>query len=305
MLIPKDLSVSPSVPVASSYRTQISSYPDLLVRVWGNISSSEFPWHLPSYCRVSYHIVSLPSRIASLLGAPRDWCTAYCICIYFLDVACLASQAFWYTHYQWCTVIRKYVCVAYMYVMIYPYLFAQLAHNFFQRIACDIDHLTQEDNLPREKLWLQTKFTAIRGQDPRRVPYDPQALIGWDCLPGVAPFSLSLLAMQLSVFNISLIKIYIILICPKKTRLRCLCSGEVSGTFGNAGRTIDPTIVAKFGHILHRFIGDAFTYAHLGRELGGLDFKLSVHDEQWQWWFQISNFFSCPGVGCLWASPGS
>ena len=216
LIIPKDLSVSPSVPVASSYRTQISSYPDLLVRVWGNISSSEFPWHLPSYCRVSYRIVSLPSRIASLLGAPRDWCTAYCICIYFLDVACLASQAFWYTHYQWCTVIRKYVCVAYMYVMIYPYLFAQLAHNFFQRIACDIDHRTQEDNLPREKLWLQTKFTAIRGQDPRRVPYDPQALIGWDCLPGVAPFSLSLLAMQLSVFNISLIKIYIILICPKK-----------------------------------------------------------------------------------------
>lgn len=53
----------------------------------------------------------------------------------------------------------------------------------------------------------------------------------------------------------------------------------MSGTFGNAGRTIDPTIVAKFGHILHRFIGDAFTYAHLGRELGGLDFKLSVHDE--------------------------
>ena len=72
--------------------------------------------------------------------------------------------------------------------LLYPYLFAQIAHNFFQRIACDIDHLTQEDNLPREKLWLQTKFTAIRGQDPRRVPYDPQALIGWDCLPGVAPF---------------------------------------------------------------------------------------------------------------------
>eukprot|EP00913_Durusdinium_trenchii_P010185 g9549.t2 len=35
--------------------------------------------------------------------------------------------------------------------------------------------LASEDHLPREQLWLQTKFTPIRGQDPRRVPYDTQA----------------------------------------------------------------------------------------------------------------------------------
>jgi len=42
-------------------------------------------------------------------------------------------------------------------------------------VGAALARLAQEDNLPREKLWLQTKFTAIRGQDPRRVPYDPQA----------------------------------------------------------------------------------------------------------------------------------
>lgn len=37
-----------------------------------------------------------------------------------------------------------------------------------------LQRLAVEDNLPREKLWLQTKFTALRGQDPRRIPYDPK-----------------------------------------------------------------------------------------------------------------------------------
>lgn len=41
---------------------------------------------------------------------------------------------------------------------------------------------------------------------------DRLRLLAWCC----TLFSLSLFAMQLSVFNISLIKIYIILICPKK-----------------------------------------------------------------------------------------
>ena len=44
----------------------------------------------------------------------------------------------------------------------------------------------KEDNLPRENLWLQTKFTALRGQDPRRIPYDPKARQGsgpWLAMP--------------------------------------------------------------------------------------------------------------------------
>lgn len=35
--------------------------------------------------------------------------------------------------------------------------------------------LAREDGLPREALWLQTKFTPERGQDPRRLPYDLNA----------------------------------------------------------------------------------------------------------------------------------
>lgn len=35
--------------------------------------------------------------------------------------------------------------------------------------------LAEEDQLPREQLWVQTKFTPLRGQDPQRVPYDKQA----------------------------------------------------------------------------------------------------------------------------------
>lgn len=38
--------------------------------------------------------------------------------------------------------------------------------------------------MPREKLWLQTKFTALRGQDPRRVPYDPKAQGGAQLVAG-------------------------------------------------------------------------------------------------------------------------
>lgn len=35
--------------------------------------------------------------------------------------------------------------------------------------------LAREDGLPREALWLQTKYTPVRGQDLATVPYDPQA----------------------------------------------------------------------------------------------------------------------------------
>eukprot|EP00435_Cladocopium_sp_Y103_P012568 s252_g3.t1 len=42
-------------------------------------------------------------------------------------------------------------------------------------VGAALARLAVEDNLPREKLWLQTKFTALRGQDPRRIPYDPKA----------------------------------------------------------------------------------------------------------------------------------
>jgi len=31
------------------------------------------------------------------------------------------------------------------------------------------------EGVPREELWLQTKFTPLRGQDPNNVPYDPAA----------------------------------------------------------------------------------------------------------------------------------
>merc|ERR1719190_186336 len=52
--------------------------------------------------------------------------------------------------------------------------------------ACQPKHYREElvgtavaqlarDGVPREHLWLQTKFTPLNGQDPKNVPYDPNA----------------------------------------------------------------------------------------------------------------------------------
>ncbi|KAJ3043596.1 hypothetical protein HDV00_004697 [Rhizophlyctis rosea] len=35
--------------------------------------------------------------------------------------------------------------------------------------------LSQQHNIPRSSLFLQTKFTSLDGQDPTRIPYDPKA----------------------------------------------------------------------------------------------------------------------------------
>ncbi|KAJ3090347.1 hypothetical protein HK102_004038 [Quaeritorhiza haematococci] len=35
--------------------------------------------------------------------------------------------------------------------------------------------LTKSHNIPRRSIFVQTKFTPLGGQDPRRIPYDPQA----------------------------------------------------------------------------------------------------------------------------------
>ncbi|CAJ1367241.1 unnamed protein product [Effrenium voratum] len=42
-------------------------------------------------------------------------------------------------------------------------------------VGAALAQLQTEDGIAREQLWLQTKFTPIRGQDPGRVPYDPKA----------------------------------------------------------------------------------------------------------------------------------
>ncbi|CAE8678899.1 unnamed protein product [Polarella glacialis] len=41
-------------------------------------------------------------------------------------------------------------------------------------VGAAIARLARE-GIPREELWLQTKFTPMRGQDPANVPYDPKA----------------------------------------------------------------------------------------------------------------------------------
>jgi len=35
--------------------------------------------------------------------------------------------------------------------------------------------LQEQHNIPRSDLWVQTKFTPVRGQDPNNIPYDPNA----------------------------------------------------------------------------------------------------------------------------------
>ncbi|CAE7757574.1 cpr-c2 [Symbiodinium microadriaticum] len=42
-------------------------------------------------------------------------------------------------------------------------------------VGAALAKLAAEDQIPREALWIQTKFTSLRGQDPSRVPYDSKA----------------------------------------------------------------------------------------------------------------------------------
>ncbi|CAE7540832.1 cpr-c2 [Symbiodinium natans] len=42
-------------------------------------------------------------------------------------------------------------------------------------VGAALAKLAAEEQLPREALWIQTKFTPLRGQDPNRVPYDSKA----------------------------------------------------------------------------------------------------------------------------------
>lgn len=41
-------------------------------------------------------------------------------------------------------------------------------------VGAAVERLAQ-DGVPREQLWLQTKFTPLRGQDPNTIPYDSSA----------------------------------------------------------------------------------------------------------------------------------
>lgn len=42
-------------------------------------------------------------------------------------------------------------------------------------VGAALERLAFEHGIPRECLWLQTKFTPIRGQDPQNIPYDKSA----------------------------------------------------------------------------------------------------------------------------------
>uniref|UniRef100_A0A7S4RR86 NADP-dependent oxidoreductase domain-containing protein n=1 Tax=Alexandrium monilatum TaxID=311494 RepID=A0A7S4RR86_9DINO len=42
-------------------------------------------------------------------------------------------------------------------------------------VGVALERLAREDSIPREALWLQTKFTPMGGQDPNSVPYNPRA----------------------------------------------------------------------------------------------------------------------------------
>lgn len=42
-------------------------------------------------------------------------------------------------------------------------------------VGAAVQLLQQDHGIPREQLWLQTKFTSVSGQDPASVPYDVDA----------------------------------------------------------------------------------------------------------------------------------
>lgn len=51
----------------------------------------------------------------------------------------------------------------------------QPKHYSEDLVGAALARLAREDGVPREALWIQTKFTPLRGQDPARIPYDPNA----------------------------------------------------------------------------------------------------------------------------------
>jgi len=51
----------------------------------------------------------------------------------------------------------------------------QPKHYTEELVGAALDRLSREHGIRREEIWLQTKFTPLRGQDPSNIPYDPQA----------------------------------------------------------------------------------------------------------------------------------
>ncbi|EKX48610.1 hypothetical protein GUITHDRAFT_159498 [Guillardia theta CCMP2712] len=51
----------------------------------------------------------------------------------------------------------------------------QPKHYFEPGVGRALLRLQQQHNIPRSQLWVQTKFTPVRGQDPNNIPYDPNA----------------------------------------------------------------------------------------------------------------------------------
>lgn len=51
----------------------------------------------------------------------------------------------------------------------------QPKHYYEPGVGAALKVLATEDNIKREDLFVQTKFTSISGQDPKNIPYDPQA----------------------------------------------------------------------------------------------------------------------------------
>lgn len=123
----------------------------------------------------------------------------------------------------------------------------------------------KEDNLPREKLWLQTKFTALRGQDPRRIPYDPKVRQGSTTGPWLTMRDPTTIFFSLFGGPQSLTHTF----HGQPKILEFISWGLFPGAIGHSSGTVHPKIFAKSGHLLSWLLGDAFAHAHLGRELGG------------------------------------
>jgi diketogulonate reductase-like aldo/keto reductase len=51
----------------------------------------------------------------------------------------------------------------------------QPKHYYEPGVGLALQRLAAEDGIKREEIFLQTKFTPIRGQDPKNVPYDTKA----------------------------------------------------------------------------------------------------------------------------------
>lgn len=50
----------------------------------------------------------------------------------------------------------------------------QPKHYYEPGVGAALVKLYEENVITRDKLFLQTKFTAVRGQDPNNIPYNPQ-----------------------------------------------------------------------------------------------------------------------------------